>query len=113
LVVISTVGAAQAASEEQAGGQRRRVSTSGASFVNDFPLAVFAQPVLALLHLVVQIVAAVILLEGDDDDFFLARIAEHGQVVDLDLDPFLAGIDLLFLAGEFVKFWLPDLKRLE
>ena len=82
---------------------RRRVSTSGASFVNDFPLAVFTQPVLALLHLVVQIVAVVILVKGHDDDFFLARIAENGQVVDLQLDPFLAGFCLEIPEGYFVE----------
>lgn len=61
---------------------------------------------MALFHLIVQIVAAIVLIKRNDDDFFLAWVTEHGKVVGLDLDPLLASIDLLFLDGELLKILL-------
>jgi hypothetical protein len=68
-------------------------------------------PVLALLHLVGKVVAAVVLLEGDDDEVLPCpglRNMLRGCSV-FDLDPFLAGVDLaLVLRPNSSKPCLPD-----
>src|SRR5712692_1908154 len=46
------------------------------SFVYDPPLAAFLDPVLALVHLVGEVAAGVILIEGGYRNFFFARIEQ-------------------------------------
>ena len=72
---------------------------------NNLPGTVFADPVLALLHLVGKVVALIILFERDDHEFVLARVPEHRQVRQFDLDPVLARIDLAFLLCELLEVW--------
>ena len=42
----------------------------------------------------VRLLLRVVLLEGDDHHFFASGVAEHAELIQLDLHPFLAGIDL-------------------
>src|SRR5688572_17375299 len=77
-------------------GIRVVFSSSGGSFKNDFPAPAFLDPVLALFHRVVQVVALVFLLEGGDDHVVHARISEKGDLVRAHLDPLFRVVDALF-----------------
>src|SRR5512146_642968 len=68
---------------------------SAGTLVEDLPAAVFLRPVLHLAYRVREVVRAIVLVEADYREVALAWVAKHGEVRDSDLDPALAGIDLL------------------
>src|SRR5688500_13452743 len=68
----------------------RGVST--ATFVNDFPGGAFLHPVLALAHDVRQTTRFVVLVEGDDHEIALSRVAEHRHSRHANLDPLLGTV---------------------
>src|SRR5687768_11669935 len=72
---------------------------STATFVNDFPGRAFLDPVLALAHHVRQAARLVVLVEGDDDEIALARVAEHRHARDADLDPLLGAVHLALVGA--------------
>src|SRR5882762_6586701 len=74
------------------GGSARNKLGSDRSLVDDAPASAFLQPVLALLHGVRQVVRSVFLVEGHQHQAVLARIAEHAEVTQVDLDPALAAV---------------------
>src|ERR671912_402793 len=67
---------------------------STATFVDDFPGGAFLHPVLALAHDVRQAARLVVLVEGDDHEIPLARVAEHRHARQADLDPLLGAVHL-------------------
>src|SRR5437899_4315636 len=73
-------------------GDARNKLGSDRSLVDDAPAPAFLQPVLALLHGIRQIVRPVFLVEGHQYQAVLARIAEHAEVAQLDLDPALPAV---------------------
>src|SRR5450759_5309947 len=66
------------------------------SFVNDFPMVVLLDPVLAFLHPIGQ-AAAVVLLEIDHHHTGLFRVDEHADIRQIDLDPEFCAVRLLLL----------------
>src|SRR3954471_5196654 len=76
---------------------RHARNMSGAAFVEYAPAAFLVNPVLPLLHLVLEIAARVILVEVDDCEIVASRIQESADVLELDLDERLRRVDLAFL----------------
>src|SRR6476620_4675165 len=68
-------------------------SRSSRAFVQDFPLRAVADPVLALLHLVGEIAARVVLREIDHREIVAPRVEHDGNVAERYLDPLLPGVD--------------------
>src|SRR5687768_13555149 len=105
LVRTSTCGSAARALGVTAAAERKNkclkfiripvvCGASTATFVNDLPRRAFLDPVLALAHHVRQPARLVVLVEGDDHEIALARIAEHRHARDADLDPLLGAVHL-------------------
>ena len=69
----------------------------GGAFEDDFPSIAVLHPILALAHLIAEIVAAVILVEGHNDHIVLAGIAKNADIGKRDIDRFFAGVDRAFL----------------
>ena len=60
-------------------------------------MVVLLDPVLAFLHSVGQVVAAVVLLEIDRHHTGLFRVGKHADIRQVDLDPGFCAVRLLLL----------------